>query len=151
MPYMRGGRRLVRKDGYSLSYRDIQAKRGSRRGTRFDDRVAIGGYPVDIHPIEGCNYIPKGSAKVAPYYIPYRAMHSDVITNLLVAGKALAQDYVVSSSTRVHSTEFATGSSAGAIAALLYQENWSTMDGAGEIEALQEAVKPYSPIEWNIK
>lgn len=149
VPYFRDGRRIMGEGGFMLSHYHIKSQNGLKRGTKFDDRIATGAYPIDIHRLEGCEYTPS-TTDVVPYYIPYRSMHNGIINNLIVAGKNIAQDYVVSSSTRIHVTEFKTGSAAGVIASELQKNSWTATQGGENIIHMQEKIKPYTPIEWNL-
>ena len=148
VPYFRGSRRAVGLDGFVLKFVDTQPKSGANRGSKFATRIATGAYPIDIHELEGCSY-PESTTRVYPYYLPYEALTVQEFDNLLVAGKNLAQDFTLASSTRVHVTEFATGSASGVIAAELFNQRWSTRTGLEQIEYLQSKVKAYTPIEWN--
>jgi FAD dependent oxidoreductase len=147
IPYIRDTRRAIGINNFLLSYPMIQ-RQNNNRGTVFADRVAIGGYPIDIHELSGCKYTPPNT-KIYPYYIPYRALTSNSYSNLLVAGKNMAQDFEVASSTRVHVTEYATGSASGVIASVLQSNNWTTQDGLTNIKQLQTKIKTHTPIEWN--
>ena len=62
-------------------------------GTPFFDRVALGSYDVDIHPLVGCDYpsYMKEYYPILPYFIPLRALTNVKYENLLVAGKTMAQ------------------------------------------------------------
>ena len=148
IPYFRDSRRAIGLDGFVLNFEDLQPKPGDNRGPKFATRIATGAYPVDIHELVGCQYA-ASTTRVYPYYLPYEALTVQEFDNLLVAGKNMAQDFVTASSTRVHVTEFATGSASGVIAAELFAQRWSTQTGLAQIEHLQDTVKEYTPIEWN--
>jgi hypothetical protein len=107
-----GIRETRRLDGaYTLSGDDI------RDGVEFDDSVAIGCWPIDVHPAEG----EVGSHSMfvpAPYGIPYRALLPSVTNGLLAAGRCISADREALGSVRVGATCTATGHAAGAAAAL---------------------------------
>lgn len=82
---------------------------------RFADSVAIGHYTIDLHPsCAGRNsvYVP-----CAPFRVPMGALIPRRIRNVLAAGKCLGVSHVVNASTRMHTTEWAVGEAAGALAA----------------------------------
>ncbi len=84
---------------------------------KFDDTIAMGSWPIDIHPGKGESgqhdlYIPL------PYQIPYRIMLPKTIDNLLVAGRCVSVDREAMGSIRVGATCGAMGHAAGVAAAL---------------------------------
>jgi hypothetical protein len=148
IPYFRDSRRSVGPDNYILTQSEITPQNGSKKGTKFNDRISIGAYPIDIHTLANCNY-PPNTTNVYPYYIPYRSLMNKDFDNLLVAGKNIAQDFAVASSTRVHTTEYSTGVAAGVIASHLKLNKLTTYQGQQQIQVLQDKVSPLAPIEWN--
>jgi hypothetical protein len=85
-------------------------------GRVFDDAIAYGGYPIDIHRLGGgrLERLPKG---IAPT-IPLRALVPKGSRNLMVAGRSISSDRAASSGLRVQATCMAMGQAAGAAAAL---------------------------------
>ncbi|HMW53536.1 MAG TPA: FAD-dependent oxidoreductase, partial [Rhodocyclaceae bacterium] len=80
------------------------------------DRIALGAYPADVHPLVTCS-IPEFVRKAhdtLPFYIPFRALTNAKVENMLVAGKTMAQTFLVNSATREQPTEWSTGTAAGA-------------------------------------
>ena len=90
--------------------------------TRFDDSIALGVWPIDVHP-------PKGHVGMhrmfvpLPYQIPYRTMLPKKIENLLVAGRCISADREAMGSIRVGATCGAIGHAAGIAAAQSSQNN----------------------------
>lgn len=83
----------------------------------FDDRVALGCWPIDIHPTEEkvghhAMFVPL------PYHIPYRAMLPTGVGGLLVSGRCFSSDRDALGSARVGATCAALGHAAGVAAAL---------------------------------
>jgi len=106
---IRETRRL--KGVYTLTGDDIRA------GVKFEDSVALGCWPIDVHPAEGN----VGSHKMfvpVPYGIPYRALVPATTDGLLAAGRCISVDREGLGSVRVGATCTATGHAAGAAAAL---------------------------------
>ncbi len=87
-------------------------------GRRFDDAVARGTYPVDIHNPTGpgtvLQHLPPGSF----YEIPLRCLLPLLAENLLVAGRCISGTHEALSSYRVMPIATATGQAAGVCAAL---------------------------------
>jgi hypothetical protein len=97
---------------YELSVQDILSAR------KFDDAIAQGTYPVDIHNPTGkgttLHKVPAGDA----YEIPLRCLLPQGVDNLLVAGRCISGTHEALSSYRVMPISMATGQAAGVCAAL---------------------------------
>ncbi len=83
---------------------------------KFSDSIAVGAWPIDIHPQKGESgqhklYVPL------PFQIPYRTMIPKKTDNLLVAGRCIAADREAMGSIRVGATCGALGQAAGIAAA----------------------------------
>jgi hypothetical protein len=81
------------------------------------DSIALGTWPIDVHPIDGfagshVMYVPE------PYGIPYRALVPATTDGLLAAGRCISVDRDALGSVRVGATCTATGHAAGVAAAL---------------------------------
>ena len=113
-PYIgvRETRRLVGQ--HVLREEDIQTCRS------FDDAVATGCWYLDVHPnkvtLRGANEGEK--IQPEPYDIPYRALLSNELANLVVAGRCHSATAFAASSTRVNVTAMGLGEAAGTAAAL---------------------------------
>ena len=110
---VRETRRLV--GDYILTGDDIRAQ------SHFDDAVAVGCWPIDIHPADGsvgyhAMFVPL------PYQIPYRCLLPQGTEGLLAAGRCISTDREALGSTRVGATCAATGQAAGAAAARAAQQ-----------------------------
>ncbi len=127
VPYLRDTRRSLGIGGYTLTYDQV------KRGGKLEDPnepVAIGLYDFDAHPLRdpvhgqsleyGTNLWP---APPDPFQIPFRALTSMTCANLLVAGKTMAQSFLVNEATRVHPVEWASGTAAGVAAAMIAQKS----------------------------
>jgi succinate dehydrogenase/fumarate reductase flavoprotein subunit len=85
--------------------------------------VAVGAWPVDIHPTNGYVGVhPHKDAAPVPYEIPYRCLVPEQVDGLLVAGKPISTTHRAHGSTRVPGTSLATGQAAGVAAALAARE-----------------------------
>ncbi|MGD9518602.1 MAG: FAD-dependent oxidoreductase [Armatimonadota bacterium] len=87
----------------------------------FEDTVAHGGWPIDIHPPGGL-YDPEPPASFVPlkdlYSIPLRALYSRNVRNLMMAGRCISATHVAMGSTRLAATGAAMGQAVGTAAAM---------------------------------
>ena len=113
---VRETRRVVGE--YMLTLADLQS------GVRFDDTVALCGYPVDIHDPTGAG---GGMADAPPsaniYAIPYRVLVPRDVDGLLVAGRAVSATHEALAAIRVMPPCFAMGEAAGTAAAMAIAGN----------------------------
>ncbi len=131
-PFMgiRETRRIIGE--YTLTEQDIL------NCSRFDDVVAVAGYPVDLHhPVGGdCSlyWCPDS------YDIPYRCLIPKKIDGLIVAGRDVSMTHLALASARVMGPAMALGEAAGKAAALSIKDNVKLRDlnVAGFQTALEE-------------
>ncbi|NQT85808.1 FAD-dependent oxidoreductase, partial [bacterium] len=113
-----GGKRESRRfmGDYVLRQQDLQAAR------MFPDRVAFGGWPIDLHPspgIYGKDVPPAIFNRIEkPYSIPYRILYTRDVENVFLAGRHASVSHVALGSTRLMQTIGAMGQAAGAAAYL---------------------------------
>jgi hypothetical protein len=107
---VRETRRIV--GDYTLNADDVLGAR------KFDDAIARGAYPVDIHNPTGSGTILKRLPAGESYDIPLRCLLPQNTDRLLVAGRCLSGTHEAHSSYRVMPIAMATGHAAGACAAL---------------------------------
>jgi hypothetical protein len=89
------------------------------KGGNIADPIALGSWPIDIHPADGrVGVHPHKDDPPYPYPIPLRALQVRNRANLLVAGRCLSATHQAHGSTRVSGTAMATGEAAGTLAAL---------------------------------
>lgn len=111
MLHIRESRKLVGE--YVLTEEDIF------NGTRHEDAIALGAWPIDIHPTNGFVGVhPHKDLAPEPYEIPYRCLVPRDVDGLLVAGRPISTTHRAHGSTRVPGTSLATGQAAGVAAAL---------------------------------
>ncbi|GHV38790.1 hypothetical protein AGMMS49546_09760 [Spirochaetia bacterium] len=127
---------------YRLSVQDLL------NNVMFDDAIAMGGYPVDIHTPDGgaCDntFMKSGSW----YSVPYRSLISKEIKNMLVAGRCLSATHEALAAVRTTPMVMAMGQAAGTAAALAGKTGSAVQDLA--IKTLQDTLlkdgaflKPY--------
>lgn len=113
VPGIRESRRLV--GDYILNENDILSN------TYFEDGVAFGGWPIDVHPKEGLYHKGLPTKYInfpGRYSIPYRCFYSKNIHNLMMAGRDISVSKLAMASTRVMGTCAIGGQAVGTAAAL---------------------------------
>ncbi|MEW6380031.1 MAG: FAD-dependent oxidoreductase [bacterium] len=97
---------------YQLTIDDILTAR------KFDDVIARGSYPIDIHNPDGAGTTLKQLPPGEAYDIPLRCLIPRGTENLLVAGRCISGTHEAHSSYRVMPIAIATGQAAGVCAAI---------------------------------
>jgi len=113
VPGKREYRRFI--GDHVLIQQDIMAQ------TPFNDRVAFGGWPIDLHPPGGMYAGGSGAEHLFSwglYHVPWRSLYSVNVENLLIAGRNISASHVAFGSTRVMATCAVIGQAAGTGAAL---------------------------------
>ena len=91
-----------------------------------DDVVAFGGWPIDLHAIDGI-YAPEPPCTQPQlpdrYGIPLRSLYSRTVSNLFLAGRNISQSHVAHASTRVMKTCAVIGEGVGVSAAVAVRNN----------------------------
>jgi hypothetical protein len=152
LPYIRDTRRSIGLDGFILRMSDLTGPANAKTGTVFGDRIALGAYPADIHPLSNCTmpgYV-TAAHETLPFCIPFRALTHRNLSNLLVAGKTMAQSFLANSATRLHPIEWSTGTAAGVASAHMARSGRSSREVLESIEDLQTLVRQKTPIDWTI-
>jgi hypothetical protein len=121
-PFQVGVRETRRIRGrYILNKEDVQV------GRDFEDQVARGAYPLDIHEVgkdanATAGKVEGGGTDLSKldrsYGIPARCLIAMGVSNLIVAGRALSATHEGAGSARGQPVCMATGHAAGTIAAL---------------------------------
>ena len=109
----RESRRFVGE--YILTENDIEEK------IDFDDSVAIGGWPMDIHaPLGIYDKLPASNfvSVTGLYNIPFRCLYSKNIKNMMMAGRNISATHIAMGSTRVMATCGCMGQAVGTAASL---------------------------------
>lgn len=100
---------------YVLNQNDVLAQR------LFADRVAFGGWSIDLHPPGGMYTEESGSKHMhvdGSYHIPFGSLYSANVSNMLMAGRDISATHVAFGTTRVMATCAVIGEAAGTGAAL---------------------------------
>jgi ribulose 1,5-bisphosphate synthetase/thiazole synthase len=118
-----GIRETRRIDGqYALTIEDVVA------GKKFDDTIALSGYPIDIHDPTGKGVQANDIEGDGSYGIPYRCLVPKLIENLLVAGRCISTTHEALATTRLTPSAMATGQAAGTAAALSINDHVAPKD-----------------------
>ena len=133
-PLRRESRRV--EGDYIMTEKDIVSPK------LFFDRVAYGGWPIDLHP-------PAGVQSEEPpcdqmflndlYDVPYRCLYSRNVANLMLAGRCISASHVALGSLRVMSTLSMAAQAVGTAACLCIRHS-TTPRGVlkDHIEELQQ-------------
>ena len=81
--------------------------------SRFPDAVCRTAWFIDAHGEKVSEKLPKGGY----YEIPYRALISDKISNLIVTGRCISASFILQASMRIQPTCISIGEAAGIAAA----------------------------------
>jgi len=152
LPYIRDTRRAIGLDGFVLRFADLSGPATQRTGTVFPDRIAIGAYPADIHPVSTCSMpdYAVSAHDTLPFCIPFRALTHRDLSNLLVAGKTMAQSFLANSATRLHPIEWSSGTACGIAAAEMAKRGRTSAQMLADIAQLQTLVKQKTPLDWTL-
>lgn len=113
-----GGKRESRRffGDYVLKQQDLET------APLFPDRVAFGGWPIDIHPSPGIygKDIPPAifTQLKKTYSIPYRCLYTRDVDNLFMAGRHISLTHIGLGSPRLIQTIGVEGQAVGAAACL---------------------------------
>ena len=110
----------------------------------FDDAIGYTGWAMDIHPPKG--YLDPEPGAIHHHIpgitdIPFRALYSKDMTNLLMAGRDISTTHVALGTLRLICTGAVMGQAAGAAAGLCIQKNCTPADiSAAHIEELRHTL-----------
>ena len=116
---------------YTLNAMDVVS------GRKFEDTIACGGHPVDIHPLPP--EIEHMDFNHWRFYIPYRSLIPRGVSNLLVAGRCVSATRIASGAIRPTAQCIAMGEAAGIAAAMLVGTGLAAKDV--DIKALQARLR----------
>ena len=148
LPGSREGRRLI--GDYILNENDILSNR------QFEDAVAYGGWPMDIHTAKGLyDFVELPSRVISfdgSYTIPYRSYYSKNISNPMMAGRDISASKMAMGSTRVMGTCAVGGQAVGTAAALCIKYDCDPRGAQEHMRELQQMLlkdDAYIPGIWN--
>ncbi len=97
---------------YILTEKDVTHSR------RFQDEIAFGGFPIDIHSNKDASIRMEHIQGDGFYGIPYRCILPKGVKNLLITGKIISSTFSAWASARVMATVMALGEASGTAAGL---------------------------------
>lgn len=136
LPGKRESRRYV--GAHVLSQKEVEA------GGKFDDLVAYGGWTMDDHHPAGFHAVKLGAPATifhhapSPYGIPYRALYSRNVPNLMFAGRDASCTHAAMSSTRVMGTGCSMAQAVGIAAAMAVKRGALPADILSSVKELQQ-------------
>ena len=160
LPAKRESRRYV--GDHVLTQLDVEAE------GRFDDLVAYGGWTMDDHHPAGFRAAKLGAPATifhpapSPYGIPYRALYSRNVENLMFAGRVASCTHAAMSSTRVMGTACSMGQAVGTAAAMAVRSGLTPRQVTARVKELQQLLlrddcylpwvrQEFSPLTQNAK
>lgn len=110
-----------------------------RRGERFWDTIAMGAYPIDIHPNQGGGLRFETLGTDHHYEIPLRCLVPAGLDNALVAGRGISATHEANAAARVMSMAMALGQAAGTAAALVCAQGETSVHAVA-VDAIRTAL-----------
>jgi len=136
LPGKRESRRLM--GDYVLNEADCAG------GRRFADAVAYGGWPMDVHTVEGFlndSDDPTVWLRLEDVYtIPYRCYYSRNIPNLFLCGRIISASHMAFASARVMATCAVGGQAVGTAAAIAVHRGILPREVGAHIRELQQTL-----------
>jgi hypothetical protein len=152
VPYIRDTRRSVGVGGFVMKYAGEMLE-----GINYPDSIGVGSYVPDVHSTKtpGCSmpgHIMAADHAPKPFTLAMRAHTNRDVSNLLVAGKTMAQTFLVNAATRLHPIEFASGTGAGVMASYMQQKGMmsSAVVGSGaDVKEVQSRINArHGTTQW---
>lgn len=114
------------------------------QGRRFADAVAYGGWPMDVHTVEGFlndSDDPTVWLRLQDVYtIPYRCYYSRNIPNLFMCGRIISASHMAFASARVMATCAVGGQAVGTAAAIAVRRGILPREVGAHIAELQQTL-----------
>ncbi len=107
----------------------------------FEDAIAMGGYPIDIHSPDGGTMEHHYLKKDSWYSIPYRCLYTNELDNLLVAGRCISATHEACAAVRVTPILMAISEGAGTAAAIAAKQGIGV--AAIDVAQLQNLLKDH--------
>lgn len=126
------------RDGYRIKGKYILTDDDYIESRKFESGIAQCAYPIDIHGAKKLNHPPRKDNDF--FEIPFEALVTSAISNLIVTGRCISATFTAQSSIRIQEICIATGEAAGLAAAIANcgDKPVSSLDGKKIREAMQE-------------
>ncbi len=95
---------------------------------QFEDAIAAGAYPIDIHPAVGGGLHYQALEDNHAYQIPYRSLIPRSLDNALAVGRGVSATHSALAAIRVMTISMAVGQAAGTAAAQLVAASTGALD-----------------------
>lgn len=89
----------------------------------FEDTIAHGGYPIDIHSPDGKGTKSEHLSWGDIYNIPYRSLINNQVSNLITVGRCISATFEAQASIRVSPIAGAIGHAGGAAASIAVEDD----------------------------
>ncbi len=133
---IRESRRIIGE--YILTKEDLE------KGIQFEDRAALGNYPIDIHdPKGGASTQLKHFGKLHFYSIPFRCMMPKGFSNLMVTGRAISATHEALSAVRIMPICAALGESCGIFVGFVLSQNRSIATRNVDLSIIHRKIKEF--------
>lgn len=96
--------------------------------TKFEDSIARGNYPIDIHNPAGSGTVLKDIPKGEYYTVPLRALIPQGTKNLCVAGRCISATHAAQASFRIMPIVCSIGEGAGVAVATAFKDGAAVKD-----------------------
>jgi len=103
---------------------------------QFEDAIAAGAYPIDIHPAAGGGLTYKTFGEDHAYQIPYRCLIPTAFDNALTAGRGVSATHEALAAIRVMTISMAVGQAVGTAAALAARPRAGRNDLRADVRAV---------------
>jgi len=127
---VRESRRVI--GDYKLTAEELLA------GCKFEDVVALGSYPVDIHNPVGEGTIIQHLEPGEWYDIPFRSLIPEKLDNLIIGGRPISATHEAHSALRVQPIAMAIGQAAGTAAAICSNEGYLPREA--DVKTIQKSL-----------
>ncbi|MDD7201619.1 MAG: FAD-dependent oxidoreductase [Sphaerochaetaceae bacterium] len=118
---------------YTITADDILSERV------FDDRIAVYGYPIDIHSPDGTETKSIFLRDGGRYTIPYRILVNRTVENVMATGRLVSASFEAQASLRTSPCCGALGQACGIAAAIAIQSGKSPLDI--DVDQLQKRLR----------
>ncbi|GIP27443.1 FAD-dependent oxidoreductase [Paenibacillus sp. J23TS9] len=134
-PYIRESRRI--RGLYTITEQDVSpASQTARSAKKYEDRVGLGSYSIDLHPsFTGVSYV---DIPALPYHIPLGALIPRDMDNLLAGNKNIGTTHITNGCYRLHPTEWNIGEVCGELAAYCIQHDCQPAEVRGNTNTLHD-------------
>ena len=126
------------RESFKIIGKYVMTEKDYYEQKKFKDAVAKTAWYIDAHGEKVGDYLKKGQY----YEIPYRALVTNEIKNLIVAGRCISVSFIIQASMRIQPTCMSIGEAAGVAAYVSVKNNISLNEI--DWEKVDDKIKPYT-------